>query len=109
MLEFSDIDRLLNYPAWTGGPSISQHYKDTAARQQNILAALAKLDTINSKIDGLPAKIPLTVQGASEQYIQDRCDNLYKTIATIVNTTSGNVIIDGRNNRDQILNRINAL
>lgn len=26
-LDYADIDRLLNYPAWTGGPTISQALK----------------------------------------------------------------------------------
>lgn len=53
-------------------------------------------------------RIPLTVQGASEQYIQDRCDNLYTVLGRLINTSTGNVLIDGRTNRDQILNAIAA-
>lgn len=37
-LDYADIDRLLNYPAWTGGPSISQALK-TAAEVDAIVRA----------------------------------------------------------------------
>lgn len=47
----------------------------------------ASADT--TRIDGLPARIPLTVQGASEQFIVDKLGAVNVHTTTVANTLNG--------------------
>lgn len=75
------IHELMQYPAYTGGPSVSQVLKDLHLQRN-------KVDTAIAKIDALPEKVPVTVQGASEQFITTTMGQVNANNNALANTTN---------------------